>query len=85
MASSTTGLEDAQNSVIDDNLSDNIQPSLRGNFGLYGKLFVGLSPNRSREGTAQIYYVCVSVCLSVCLFICVSVRHHLNNYVSETN
>ena len=37
------------------------------------------SPNRSREGTAEIN--CVSVCLSVCL----SVRHHLNAYISGTN
>ena len=36
-----------------------------------------LSLNRSREGPAQINYVCV------CLFVCV--RHHLNAYFSETN
>ena len=39
-----------------------------------------LSPNRSREGSAQINCVCVSVCV----YVCVSVRHHLNAYISET-
>ena len=35
-----------------------------------------LSPNRSREGSAQINCVCVCVC--------VFVRHPLNAYISET-
>ena len=46
-----------------------------GNLELVFFMIERLSPNRSREGTAQIN--CVSVC--------VSVRHHLNAYISETN
>ena len=46
-------------------------------------IFNKLSPNCSMEGTAQINSV--SVCLCVCLCVCLSILHHLNAYISETN